>query len=44
MNSTDSQMRLLNLSSSMSAQVFIDEHSSTDDVADWLRKKGFQMQ
>jgi len=32
------------LSSSMTAQVFIDQHSSADEVANWLEKKGFQQQ
>ncbi|KAF6022159.1 hypothetical protein EB796_019532 [Bugula neritina] len=30
------------LSSSLTAQVFIDEHSSAEEVTDWLQKKGFQ--
>lgn len=30
------------LSVSMSAQVFVDQHSTPEEVSDWLRKKGFQ--
>ena len=29
------------LHSALSAQVFIDHHSTADEVADWLRKKEF---
>ena len=36
------QMNGRRLSSSLTAQVFIDQYSSADDVTNWLEKKGFQ--